>query len=65
VSIAPLLDATAPSAKAAWLHRLANEILPGEFRNKLLELAKSYETEAARIERRGQVGGGTDNPPPD
>ena len=59
------LDAASPRAKAARFRRLANEILPGEFRTQLLELADSLETEAAPIERQAKVGEGMDVPDPD
>jgi hypothetical protein len=46
-----MLDQTASlTAKAARFRRLAYEILPGAFRTNLLELARDYETEAARVE---------------
>jgi hypothetical protein len=47
-----VLDAETLRQKASAFRRLAAEIMGGEFRRSLLELALEYDRQALRLERR-------------
>jgi hypothetical protein len=65
MAIPPDLDAASLRAKAAGLRRLSRQIVPGEFQNRLLELARDYERQAANLDGQTPGRGGSDDNQPD